>query len=203
MKLFELTFWQAEQLQTWNRDIFVLIVAKLLSWALATFERFVGLYRRTQCAWGLLWAAAVKTNSPNLVEQYRLALDRTAWWKCATITWSDTHTHAHTYTHGSEAVDQELRSLFGPGPVSLWLWKLISCSCLSLVRNLISWIVGINSGSPGFCLGTGCHWWKWYNGWLVKVLPPNIMATGFSIPSQGGLIDLWTDLKPLYRLWKG
>lgn len=59
----------------------------------------------------------------------------------------------HAYTHTTEEacsldVHQELGSPFGPGPVALWLQKLISCSCLSLVRNPISWIEGINSGSP-------------------------------------------------------
>lgn len=156
--MFELTFWQAEKLQTWNRDIFIPIVAELLSWALAALKRIVGLYRRTQCASGLLWATAVKTNSPNSVSQYRLALEDSLGESAPQLR---SVTHAHTHTHNWEG----LLSGCWPGTrVSIRPWtsvfvapKIVSCSCLSLVRNPISWIEGINSGSPCLCLGTGWH----------------------------------------------
>lgn len=87
------------------------------------------------------------------------------------------------YTHTTEKacsldVDQELGSPFGPGPVSLWLQKLISCSCLSLVRNPISWIEGINSGSPASVSELG-YTVLALDQWLTcRGSSPNMTGTG-------------------------
>lgn len=136
-------------------------MAELLSWALAALKRIVGLYRRTQRASGLLWATAVKQNckQPKFSVTIQTGTRQDSLGESAPQLRSVTH--AHTHTHNWEG----LLSGCWPGTrVSIRPWtsvfvapKIVSCSCLSLVRNPISWIEGINSGSPGLCLGTGWH----------------------------------------------